>query len=63
MIISGFESKPNALERYMSYFVHYCAPLIFHVERVNIVMCQVVTKFCSHLHDVQEGGLKWLRKS
>jgi|GEM_PF-784125 hypothetical protein len=31
MIISGFESKPNAVERHMSYFVHYCALLNFHV--------------------------------
>lgn len=39
----------------LSHYVHCRAILVSHVAHLNLIMFQVVTKFCAHLHDVQEG--------
>ena len=41
----------------LSHHVHHCATSVSHVAHSNLLMFRVVTKFCAHLHDVQEGGL------
>jgi hypothetical protein len=45
-----------------SHHVHYGATSASHVALSNLLVFHVATKFCAHLHDVQEGGLsQWLK--
>jgi len=41
----------------LSHYAHYRTRSVAHVAHLNLIMLQVVTKFCAHFHDVQEGGL------
>jgi hypothetical protein len=47
----------------LNHYDHHRATLVSHIAHLNLLTFQIVTKFCAHLHDVQQGGLKWLRKS
>lgn len=60
---NGFRPNINPTECRLWYFVHRRASFSLHVAHANLIKFQVVTKFCAHLHDVQEGGFTCLKNS
>ena len=56
-IESGHFSERIDLSVFPSQFAHDCAASIPDVAPTIFILFQELTKFCAHLHGVQEGGL------